>query len=128
GDAYVAERSAGQVRLLRDSTHDGRADVARVVTSGFRADLRGVHGLAIRDGRLYIVTETELFSTPIGDDGGLGDLEVITDEIPAGGQHPNRIIGFSPDGELMLSIGSTCNACVEPQEEHAALHRVQADG
>uniref|UniRef100_A0ACD5GU03 PQQ-dependent sugar dehydrogenase n=1 Tax=Desertifilum tharense IPPAS B-1220 TaxID=1781255 RepID=A0ACD5GU03_9CYAN len=29
---------------------------------------------------------------------------------------------------LYLSVGSTCNACEEPNEEHATLLRAQADG
>jgi len=128
GDVYVAEREAGRVRLLRDGTGDGRADVSRVVTEGLREDLRGVHGLALRDGRLYMVTETELLSAAIEADGGLSGLEVLMDDIPAGGQHPNRTIDFAPDGTLLLSIGGTCNACVEPMEDHAALRRVVNGG
>lgn len=124
GDVYVAEREAGQVRLLRDTNGDGEADVSRVVTEGLREDLRGVHGLAIHEDRLYMVTETELLSAPIQADGGLGAPTVHIDDIPAGGQHPNRTMAFGPDGMLYLSIGSTCNACVEPMEEHATLQRI----
>ena len=128
GDVYIAERSAGQVRLLRDTDGDGRADDSRVVASGLGQDLEGVHGLAIREGWLYMVTETELYRAQIGAGGDLGDVERLSDDIPAGGQHPNRTLGFSPTGEMFLSIGSTCNACVEPQDDHAALHRVADDG
>jgi glucose/arabinose dehydrogenase len=127
GDVYVAEREAGRVRLLRDSNGDGRADVSRVVGDGFRQDLRGVHGLAMRDGRLFMVTETELFSAPILGDGALGEVTVHMDDIPAGGQHPNRTMEWGPDGRLYLSIGSTCNACVEPMEEHATLVRIDPE-
>jgi glucose/arabinose dehydrogenase len=128
GDVYVAEREAGEVRLLRDTNGDGRADVAVVVAGDLREDLRGVHGLAWNAGRLYMVTETELYSSVVRPDGTLAAPELLMGDIPAGGQHPNRTIGFSPDGTLFLSIGSTCNACVEPMEDHAALHRVSADG
>jgi glucose/arabinose dehydrogenase len=124
GDIYVAERAPGQVRLLRDTNGDGRADMSRVVTSGLRGDLRGVHGLAVHGGRLYMVTETELMSAAIQDDGGLDQPIVHIYDIPAGGQHPNRTIEFGPDGMLYLSIGSTCNACVEPMQEHATLQRI----
>jgi glucose/arabinose dehydrogenase len=128
GNVYVAEREPGRVRLLQDTNGDGRADLSRVVTEGLREDLRGVHGLAVYRGNLYMVTETELLSAPILADGGLGTPELLMDDIPAGGQHPNRTIGFAPDGTLFLSIGSTCNACVEPMEDHAAMHRVSDDG
>lgn len=124
GSVYVAEREEGRVRLLRDTNGDGRADVSRPALTGLREDLRGVHGLAVREGRLYMVTETELLSAPMQADGGLGEPTTHIDDIPAGGQHPNRTIGFAPDGALYLSIGSTCNACVEPMEEHATLQQV----
>src|SRR5690606_31723860 len=128
GDVYIAERSAGQVRLLRDTDGDGRADDSRVVASGLGQDLEGVHGLAIREGWLYMVRETELYRAQIGAGGDLGDVERLSDDIPAGGQHPNRTLGFSPLGEWLLSIGGTCNACDEPQDDHAARHRVADDG
>jgi glucose/arabinose dehydrogenase len=124
GNVYVAEREEGRVRLLRDTNGDGRADVSRVVSSGLREDLRGVHGLAIHGERLYMVTETELLSAPMQANGDLGEVTVHIDDIPAGGQHPNRTIEFGPDGALYLSVGSTCNACVEPKNEHATLMRV----
>jgi glucose/arabinose dehydrogenase len=124
GGVYVAERDSGRVTLLRDGSGDGRADSRRVVASGLGEGLRGVHGLAVHGGRLYMVTETELYSAPIQQDGGLGERRLITDQIPAGGQHPNRTIAFSPQGELFLSVGSTCNACDEPMDEHATLIRV----
>jgi glucose/arabinose dehydrogenase len=124
GALYVAEREAGRVTMLRDTNNDGRPDQRRVVASGLRSGLRGVHGLAIRDDRMYMVTETELLVADILQDGTLGEPRVIANDIPAGGQHPNRTIGFSPEGELFLSIGSTCNACVEPMEEHATIVRV----
>lgn len=124
GDVYVAEREAGRVRLLRDTNGDGRADVSRVVAEGLGDGLSGVHGLAIRGGRMYMVTETELYSAPIQADGGLGSRTRHIDDIPAGGQHPNRTIRWGPDGMLYFSVGSTCNACVEPIEEHATLLRV----
>jgi glucose/arabinose dehydrogenase len=124
GNIYVAEREAGRVRLLRDTNGDGRADVSRVVAEGLGEGLSGVHGLAIRADRLYMVTERELYSAPIGADGSLGERTLHIDDIPAGGQHPNRTMEFGPDGMLYLSIGSTCNACVEPIEEHATLVRI----
>jgi glucose/arabinose dehydrogenase len=127
GGVYVTEREPGRVTFLRDSNGDGRADIRRVVATGLRDELRGVHGLAIHQNRLYMVTETELYSAPIQADGSLGERRRITGDIPAGGQHPNRTIAFSPDGQLYLSIGSTCNACREPKEEHATMLRVNTE-
>jgi glucose/arabinose dehydrogenase len=113
GDVYVAEREAGRVRLLRDTTGDGRADVSRVVAKGLNEGMDGVHGLAIRDNRLYMVTVNALYSAPIQEDGGLGERTQHLDDIPDGGQHPNRTMKWGPDGMLYLSVGSQTNGVPE---------------
>jgi glucose/arabinose dehydrogenase len=127
GALYVAEREVGRVSVLRDTNGDGRADERRAVLTGAREQLRGVHDLVVHGEHMYLVTETELLRARLQPNGDLGEAEHLQD-IPAGGQHPNRTLGISPDGTLFLSIGSTCNACVEPMEDHAAMHRVSADG
>jgi glucose/arabinose dehydrogenase len=128
GDVYVAEREPGRVRLLRDTNRDGRADVSRVVTEGLNEDLAGVHDLEIRDGRLYMVTVNELYSAPIGADGGLGERTRHIGDLPDGGQHPNRTMRWGPDGMLYLSVGSQTNGVPEPDEETATMLRVNPDG
>jgi glucose/arabinose dehydrogenase len=126
GDIYVAEREAGRVRLLRDTNGDGRADVSRVVLEGMGEKLEGVHGLAIRQGdaRLYMVTVRELYSSPIRNDGSLGSPVRHIDDLPDGGQHPNRTLRWGPDGFLYISVGSQTNGVPEPDEETATLLRV----
>jgi glucose/arabinose dehydrogenase len=124
GDVYVAEREAGRVRLLRDTDGDGRADVSRVVREGLGEDMEGVHGLAIRGNRLYMVRVNQLYSAPIQADGGLGEPTMHIDDIPDGGQHPNRTMRWGPDGMLYLSVGSQTNGVPEPDEETATMLRV----
>jgi glucose/arabinose dehydrogenase len=124
GDVYVAEREAGRVRLLRDTNGDGRADVSRVVSEGMNEGMEGVHGLAIRGARLYMVTVNELYSAPIEQDGGLGERTLHIDDIPDGGQHPNRTMAWGPDGYLYLSVGSQTNGVPEPDERTATMLRV----
>jgi glucose/arabinose dehydrogenase len=128
GHVYVSERPEGRVSLLRDTDGDGRADRVEPVATGLREGLRGVHGLAVRERQLYMVTETELYRADIRDDGTLSEPTRLRDDIPAGGQHPNRTIEVGPDGRLYLSIGSTCNACKEPKEVHATIVRLDPDG
>jgi glucose/arabinose dehydrogenase len=123
GNIYLAERKAGKVILLRDINGDGKADQQREVMSGLNEDLQGVHGLAIGKGRLYMVTDRELYSAKISADGSLTDRRKLISDLPDGGQHPNRTMAFGPDGRLYLSIGSTCNACPEPNKEAATMLR-----
>lgn len=119
GTVYVSERDEERVLALRDTNADGQVDSTDTVAS----DLPFVHGLAIHDGRLYMATNTELYAAPIEDDGLLGEVEQLRDGLPQGGQHPNRTIAFDRDGSFFVSVGSTCNACDEPDDRHATLLR-----
>ena len=124
GTVYVSRRDQGDVVMLKDRNGDGVADDAGTIV----ANRPGAHGLAIRDGRLYIASVREIFVADIQDDGLLGPLRMIVGDLPDGGQHPNRTIAFGPDGMLYVGIGSSCNACNETNPEHATVLRMTPDG
>jgi glucose/arabinose dehydrogenase len=121
---YVTKRESGEVAALRDTSGDGTADSVRIVAQ----NLPYVNGIALREGQLYLVTDTRLLRAEIREDGTLSDPEALVENLPDGGQHPNRTIGFGPDGQMYVSIGSSCNACDESNEEHATLLRFSPDG
>ena len=45
--------------------------------------------------------------------------------LPTGG-HWTREIEFGPDGRLYVSVGSSCNLCVEGDERRAAVVRLRS--
>jgi glucose/arabinose dehydrogenase len=45
-----------------------------------------------------------------------------------GGWHLTRTITFSPSGKLYISVGSSCNACVEKEQVRASVLEMDADG
>ena len=121
---YAARREQGDVILLEDADRDGVADgPARPVLH-----LPGAHGLALRDGRLFVATAKEVFVAELDARGMPGKPRMLVGDLPDGGQHPNRTLAFGPDGMLYLSIGSSCNACNETNPEHATLLRMSPDG
>jgi glucose/arabinose dehydrogenase len=124
GKVYVTRRGEnGDVLLLRDTDGDGVAEAPRTVLR-----LPHVHGIAIRDGTVYLAAIREIYSAPIQEDGGFGELTKLYDDLPDAGQHPNRTLAFSPSGKLFLSVGSTCNAAPEPNPESATLLEIATDG
>ncbi len=123
GDIYISQRDPGTVTLLKDTNHDGRADVQKVVFTR-----KVAHGLAIKNNELFIVTIRELYRAPIKADGTLGKVTIITNDLPDAGQHPNRTINFGPDGRLYMSVGSTTNAANERNEENATILQFDANG
>jgi glucose/arabinose dehydrogenase len=128
GAVYVSERKAGRVTLLRDTDGDGVADERRAVASGLREGLAGVHGLALHEDQLFMVTDREVYVASVQQDGSLSSPRLIAGQLPDGGQHPNRTLAVGPDGRLYVSVGSTCNACEEPNEESATLLQMRLDG
>jgi glucose/arabinose dehydrogenase len=45
-----------------------------------------------------------------------------------GGWHLTRTVAFGPAGKLYVSVGSSCNACVEKEEVRASVIEMNADG
>lgn len=123
GNVYVTDRMAGTVTLLRDTNADGKADQKQVV-----ANIRSVHGITIYAGEMFLVSIKDVYKASINADGTLGQPQQLINNLPDAGQHPNRTIGFSPDGFMYLTVGSTCNACAEPNVEHATILRANPDG
>jgi glucose/arabinose dehydrogenase len=124
GTIYVTRREEGDILALRDSNKDGRADTQQTVASGFPY----ANGITIRQNRLYFVTDRELYVADLRPGGKISKPQQLIGDLPDGGQHPNRTLAFGPDGALYVSVGSSCNACDESNEEHATMLRVQPDG
>ncbi len=122
GSVYVSQRTPGTLSMLKDTNGDGAADVQKVV-----AEKEQMHGMAIDGGKMYLVTVNEVFVADMKADGTLGELRMIIDDLPDGGQHPNRTIAVK-NGKLYISVGSTCNACDETSPESATILTTDLDG
>ena len=127
GDLIATRPRDGQVILLtRDEDANGRSDDTIVLLEG----LNRPHGIELREGWLYI-GETDAVGRIRFDAKARktrGVYERIVTGIPGGGGHWSRTLGFGPDGLLYVSIGSSCNACIEEDQRRAGLVRYRADG
>lgn len=123
GTVYVTRREPGDVLALKDEDGDGRADSQRTVVQG----LEGVHGIVLHDGAMYLATVNDVYKASL-EHGAVGTPSKILEGLPPGGRHPNRTLGVGPDNRLYISVGSTCNVCVEEHEESAAIIRAGLDG
>ncbi len=124
GGLYVTRRDQGDVLLLRDTDGNGRFDNMQTVLTQFK----GVHGITLYDGFLYLCSNRELKRARVKPDGTLDSAKTLIKDLPDGGQHGNRTMAFGPDGWLYVSIGSTCNDCNETNAESATMLRFHADG
>ncbi|MGN6416257.1 MAG: PQQ-dependent sugar dehydrogenase [Pseudobacter sp.] len=120
GQIYVTRRDAGDVLMLKDDNGDHVFDQLKTVLYPFK----GVHGITIRNGWIYLANNTELRRYKIQPDGMFGEQQVLINDLPSGGQHPNRTIEFGPDGYLYISVGTLCNDCKEADKETATILQV----
>jgi glucose/arabinose dehydrogenase len=131
GSIYVTRPMMNQVLRLHDENDDGDAEDAdeRTVEAGVTdsADLAGVHGIAISGTHVYLASVKGIFMATLAN-GQFTGLRQIVGDLPDGGQHPNRTLAVGPDEKLYVSVGSTCNACPEPNTEHATMLRLERDG
>lgn len=124
GSVYVSLPQRGEVVRLVDANRDGVAESQEVAVTG----LNRPHGMALREGWLYIANTGGVVRTRLGPDGkAQGNLESLNQYSERGG-HWTRTVIFGRDGGMYVSIGSTCNVCVESQPDRAAVMRYDADG
>ena len=124
---FLSQTIKGKVVALPDLDKNGEADKKVSIIS----DRRSPHGLAfakIKDSYyLYIAEETKVvrlkrIRLPLT----YGTPETIIENIPSGGHYTRTI--KTKSNKLYLSVGSSCNVCVEKNPLRAAISRFNLDG
>lgn len=127
GNLFLSQTRAGKVTALPDFDRNGRADKAITILKNRKAP----HGLAfarLDSGYyLYVAEEEQVIRLKrIAKPFQYGPPETVVPNIPGGG-HFTRTIKIKGD-KLYLSVGSSCNACIEKNKLRAAISRYDLDG
>ncbi|MGI9464058.1 MAG: PQQ-dependent sugar dehydrogenase [Aestuariivirgaceae bacterium] len=130
GNFVVTAARDGTVVLVRGD-HDGdqRSDGVEVLAGG----LVRPHGLIIEGDDIFIaeshqVTVSRLVNEDQPGKAALEFQRIVLKGIPADGGHSTRTIGHGPDGRLYVSVGSSCNVCIERHPWRAAMLHLGTDG
>lgn len=130
GTLLASLTSEGKVVALPDFDADGQADETKTVLEG----LNKPHGLLVvcpdtgntsadQDACVLYVAETDALRSYAYD----ADTQSVRNQqtlavYPSGDGHFTRTLLMQPDGQqLLLSIGSSCNVCVEKDWQRAAV-------
>lgn len=123
GRLFVAERG-GKLWSFRDLDGNGAADERVLFADG----LTELLGFAILDDARVYVSDRGRISLAEDLDGD-GTADIVTPLIRAlpSGRHQNNGIALGPDGRLYLTLGSTCNECVEDNGVSASILALDLD-
>jgi glucose/arabinose dehydrogenase len=130
GNLLVSLTSQGRVVALPDKNGDGVADAAVSLLDG----LNQPHGLAFEPGeepRLYVAETDQVAAYDYDPERLTATYQQKIADLPPGGRHFTRSLVFlaSPrDRRLLISVGSSCNACEENDPRRARVLAVDPDG
>ncbi|MCU0494535.1 MAG: hypothetical protein MUD01_23355, partial [Chloroflexaceae bacterium] len=129
GSIVYASDGTSEVVRLRDTDGDGRYETKQVVAGG----LPFVHSVAFVNGQLLAAAEDRIVRlSEFGPDGAARRVETVVGGFPSGARglynHRTRTLVLGPDGKLYLSVGSSCDVCVEESPLSATVLRANADG
>jgi len=127
GDLLVANPNLNQIILLQaDHNGDGRTDAKRLLLEG----LKGPNGMDFHEGWLYVAETDAIGRIAFDHQAGqvTGAYERIVTGLPGGENHWKKTLRFGPDGLMYLTVGSSCNVCLEADERRATMMRYQPDG
>jgi glucose/arabinose dehydrogenase len=123
GAVYVSETLADKVVRVWDTNGDNVADSVRTVVD----ELNAPSGLAFHKGFLYIANTNGVVRVQLDAHGVATGSPVSVNSLPGGG-HATRTIVFGADSAMYVSVGSSCNLCVETDSERATVMRFNEDG
>ncbi len=117
GVLYVADRGNNRIVALPDADGDGMADEIRVFAEGINSP----HSLVYQDGRWYVGVPSGVVALEDADGDGVAEVQsTLISNYPTSG-HSTRTVLFLPDGRMVVSVGSSCNVCVEEDERRGGI-------
>ena len=120
---FASISNSGFIVALPDRNKDGKADdIIKVIEN-----LQRPHGIAFLDGFIYIANEGSVIKAKLKEDltADKSTMESIIN-LPTGG-HWTRTIRIKDD-KIYVSIGSSCNVCIENDERRASILECSLDG
>jgi glucose/arabinose dehydrogenase len=126
GDIIVSSPPSRVLLVKADRNGDGRADGVETLIDG----LENPSGIFLDQNLLYVAEEPRVFRVRFDVETGhvSGSPETMVADIPHGGMHWTRTIKKGPDGFFYVSIGSSCDVCIEKNPWLASIIRFKPGG
>ena len=112
GDVFVATQAGGRGRALgivalRDTNHDGKADVRNAWGEFSSSEVR------LFDGYLYAEDGSGVvrYRLAAGSMGPSSGPDTIVMDMPTGGNHPLKTFAIDDHGTMYMNVGTRTNVC-----------------
>lgn len=115
GDVYVKLRfpdSTGGNVALRDTNHDGKADIIKQFANYEDKGSYGT-GMRVHNGYLYFSSEVNVYRTKLNPKTLVpdGPLELILHDANSPHEHDAKPLAFDNKGHMYVAFGAPSNAC-----------------
>ncbi|MCL5043856.1 MAG: PQQ-dependent sugar dehydrogenase [Deltaproteobacteria bacterium] len=125
GSLYASLSSAGEVVRIPVQLGGRQGGAPQVIAK----HLDYPFGLAFRGSELWVALESAVVRLEQPKPNAPATGYKVIARLPGGGAHITRTLAFAPDGaHLFVSVGSSCNVCVERDPRRAAVLRFSLDG
>ncbi len=123
GVLLVSQTDEGKVIALPDPKRTGKAERSAVVVDR----LTEPHGLAFYQGKLYVAENDKVRSYDWDETNLRATNPKLLTNLPGRGGHSTRTLLFHKD-KMYVSVGSSCNVCIEKDARRAAVMEFNPDG
>ncbi len=124
GVLLVADSGSGSIMALPPGNSPLHAATPIVIAR----NLNSPTSLVMHDGYLYVAEGSSIARMALGNDLQAGPVQRIITDLPLGGQHWTRTVLIGPDNHIYVSVGSSCNVCIETDPHRAAIWVYNLDG
>jgi glucose/arabinose dehydrogenase/cytochrome c5 len=103
----------GFIVALKDSNGDGRADVTERFGETVASGGHGGTGVAFYNGMVYAESNDRIMRYPLAADeiAPKGSGQTVVSGLPTTGDHPMHPFLITPNGDLLIDLGSATNDC-----------------
>ncbi len=124
GTLLVSLTASGKVIALPDRNSDGVADEKIEILNG----LKRPHGLAFYKDNLFVAEENKVTRYDYDSTNNKASFDKKLFDLPLGGRHFTRSLLFDNNGNLYVSLGSTCDTCAEKNQFIASVLVSNSEG
>ena len=121
---FVAIPSKGEIIVLQDKDKDNKVESRTIFISG----LNNPHNVAFFDDWVYMAEEDKVIRVKDANKDNVADLETKEKlvDLPSGSHWTRTVKIF--DNNLFISIGSSCNVCLENDRLRTTIQKCDLDG